>query len=56
MNNILLCLILGLVAGIISGITGIGGGIIVLPALIFFFGFSQQLALRNYISIISSAN
>ncbi|MFN6538185.1 MAG: TSUP family transporter [Nostoc sp. EkiNYC01] len=36
------CLILGLVGGIVSGMTGIGGGIIILPALIFMFGFSQH--------------
>lgn len=52
MNNVWLCLILGLIAGIISGMTGIGGGIIVLPALIFFFGFSQQLAQGTTLALL----
>ena len=35
---------LGIVAGLTSGMIGIGGGIIIVPVLVFFFGFSQQLA------------
>jgi len=35
---------LGIVAGITSGLIGIGGGIIIVPMLVLFFGFSQQLA------------
>jgi hypothetical protein len=31
-------------AGILSGLIGIGGGIIAIPALVFFLGFSQQMA------------
>jgi len=43
MINILYILI-GLVAGIASGLIGIGGGIIVVPCLIYLFGFSQHAA------------
>jgi hypothetical protein len=42
--NIVLCLLLGLVAGILSGILGIGGGIILIPAMVFLFGMSQHQA------------
>ena len=52
MDNILLCLILGLIAGIVSGITGIGGGIIILPALIFVFGFSQHQAQGTTLALL----
>src|SRR5678816_1725375 len=41
---ILLLVIIGLVAGILSGLVGVGGGIIVVPALVFFLGFTQQQA------------
>ncbi|MEH2264609.1 sulfite exporter TauE/SafE family protein [Nostoc sp.] len=52
MDNILLCLILGLIAGVVSGITGIGGGIIILPALIFVFGFSQHQAQGTTLALL----
>ncbi|MDZ8053401.1 MAG: TSUP family transporter [Aulosira sp. ZfuVER01] len=52
MDNTLLCLILGLIAGIVSGITGIGGGIIILPALIFVFGFSQHQAQGTTLALL----
>ncbi|MEM9151293.1 MAG: TSUP family transporter [Cyanobacteria bacterium P01_F01_bin.3] len=42
--EILLFLILGLSVGSLSGLIGIGGGVLVTPALIFLFGFSQQQA------------
>jgi uncharacterized protein len=41
---ILLLVIIGLSAGILSGLVGVGGGIIVVPALVFFLGFTQQQA------------
>jgi uncharacterized membrane protein YfcA len=44
MSTILPYLILGLLAGILSGLIGIGGGIIIVPALIFIFGMTQQQA------------
>jgi uncharacterized membrane protein YfcA len=34
-------LAVGLVAGIFSGMFGIGGGLVIVPALIFFFGIEQ---------------
>jgi uncharacterized protein len=41
---ILLLVIIGLAAGVLSGLVGVGGGIIVVPALVFFLSFSQQQA------------
>jgi uncharacterized membrane protein YfcA len=40
----ILLVLLGLLIGTISGMVGIGGGILVIPALIFFFGFTQAQA------------
>lgn len=37
-------LLLGILAGYLSGLVGIGGGIILVPALIFIFGLSQHEA------------
>ncbi len=42
--NYILYIIIGIIAGILSGLVGIGGGTIVIPALIFFFGFTQHQA------------
>lgn len=38
---IILLILVGLAAGLLSGLVGIGGGIIVVPALIYLLGFSQ---------------
>ncbi len=42
--NILLSLLLGLAAGIFSGLIGIGGAIIIIPSLVLLFGLSQHTA------------
>ncbi|OGB87264.1 permease [candidate division WOR-1 bacterium RIFCSPLOWO2_02_FULL_46_20] len=36
--------IIGLAAGILSGLLGIGGATLVVPALIYFYGLSQHLS------------
>jgi hypothetical protein len=35
---------LGLAAGVLSGLIGLGGGVIIVPSLIFLFGMSQYQA------------
>ncbi|MFC1626764.1 sulfite exporter TauE/SafE family protein [Patescibacteria group bacterium] len=42
---------LGVAVGIISGMVGIGGGALVVPALVFFFGFSQLSAQGTSIAL-----
>lgn len=44
MTSILILLAVGLIAGALSGMVGIGGGIIIVPALVYFLGFSQHQA------------
>lgn len=41
-TTIIILLVIGLFAGIASGLVGIGGGIIIIPALIYFLSMSQQ--------------
>ena len=52
MTDILLYLLLGLVAGIFSGLIGIGGGIIIVPALVFLFGLSQHQAQGTTLALL----
>lgn len=40
----IILLTVGLAAGILGGMMGVGGGIIVIPALMFFLGLSQKEA------------
>jgi uncharacterized membrane protein YfcA len=39
-----LYIVLGLAVGVLSGIVGIGGGIMIIPALVYFFHMSQHKA------------
>ena len=43
-ESISLLIMVGLAAGILSGLVGVGGGIVIVPALVFFLGFSQLQA------------
>ena len=52
MINIILYLVLGLVAGIFSGLVGIGGGVIIVPALVFLFSLSQHQAQGTTLALL----
>lgn len=41
---LLILLAVGLAAGFLSGMVGIGGGIIIVPVLVYFLGFTQHQA------------
>jgi hypothetical protein len=42
--SIVLYILLGLLTGVFSGMFGLGGGVIIIPALVFLFGLSQHQA------------
>jgi uncharacterized protein len=44
MHDIIPFVLLGLAAGVLSGLLGIGGAIVIIPALVYFFGFPQHTA------------
>lgn len=52
MNNTLAFILLGAVAGILSGMIGIGGGTIIVPALVILFGFSQHMAQGTTLALL----
>lgn len=43
-QNTLILGTIGLAAGLLGGILGLGGAIIIIPALMLFLGYSQQMA------------
>jgi len=45
-------LLIGLSAGILSGLFGIGGGVLIVPALVYGLGFSQKLATGTSLAIL----
>jgi uncharacterized membrane protein YfcA len=44
MANVIVFIILGLIAGVFSGLVGIGGATIIIPALVLLYGLSQHAA------------
>jgi uncharacterized membrane protein YfcA len=44
LTMVLALLLIGVAAGFASGFVGVGGGIIIVPALVFFLGYSQHMA------------
>jgi hypothetical protein len=43
---------LGIFAGYVSGIVGIGGGVVIVPALVLIFGFSQHTAQGTTLALL----
>jgi uncharacterized protein len=52
MQNGVLFVVLGIIAGTLSGVIGIGGGVIIIPTLVFLFGFSQQQAQGTTLALL----
>lgn len=51
-QTIILLLMIGLVAGMLGGVVGVGGGIVIVPALVYFLGFNQQTAQGTSLGLI----
>ena len=51
-QTILIIIMVGLAAGMLSGLVGVGGGIIIVPALVYFIGFSQKTAQGTSLALI----
>jgi uncharacterized protein len=45
-------ILLGIFAGVVSGFVGLGGGVIIVPALVLLFGFSQKLAQGTTLALL----
>ncbi len=51
-QTLIILIIIGIAAGVLGGMVGVGGGIIIVPALIFFLGFSQKMAQGTSLGIL----
>jgi len=50
---ILTVIIIGIAAGMLSGLVGVGGGIIMVPALIFFLNYNQHQAQGTSLGVLT---
>ena len=44
LENIIIIIAIGFIAGVLSGLLGIGGAVFIIPFLVMFLGFNQQSA------------
>jgi len=51
-SMLLLLLGIGIITGVMAGMLGIGGAIIMIPALVYFMGFSQQMAQGTSLAVM----
>ena len=52
LQTMLIIILVGVAAGMLSGLVGVGGGIIIVPALVYFIGFSQKTAQGTSLALI----
>jgi uncharacterized protein len=50
--NTAIYILIGLCAGVLAGLFGIGGGLVIIPALIYLMGFSQHQAQGTTLAIL----
>lgn len=50
---VLTALLIGLAAGMLSGLVGVGGGIIMVPTLVFFLSYSQHQAQGTSLAVLT---
>ncbi len=52
MNEIIILVLIGLIAGAFSGMFGIGGGLVMVPAMVFFLAMSQHSAQGTSLGVL----
>lgn len=52
-QELIMIIIIGLAAGVLSGLVGIGGGIIMVPALVFFMNYNQHQAQGTSLAVLT---
>lgn len=49
---VIILILIGLAAGVLSGLVGVGGGIILVPALVYFLGYTQHQAQGTSLGVL----
>lgn len=52
MKLILVSVLIGMLAGVLAGLCGVGGGIVMVPAFVFFLGMEQKAAVATSMAVI----
>ncbi len=52
MNDVVLLIIIGVLSGILSGLVGVGGGILIVPALVIFMNYNQASAQGTSLAVL----
>jgi uncharacterized membrane protein YfcA len=52
MSTVLILVLIGIAAGVLAGLVGVGGGVIIIPALVYFLGFTQKEAQGTSLGIL----
>ena len=50
---VIILILIGLAAGVLSGLVGVGGGIILVPALVYFLGYNQHQAQGTSLGVLT---
>jgi uncharacterized membrane protein YfcA len=51
-STILTCLAIGVISGIVAALCGVGGGVVMVPAFVFFLKLPQKTAVATSLAII----
>lgn len=51
-STILTCLLIGILSGIVAALCGVGGGVVMVPAFVFFLKLEQKTAVATSLAII----
>jgi uncharacterized protein len=51
-STLILLIAIGLLTGVLSGVLGIGGGVIMIPAMVYFLGFTQHEAVGTSLAVM----
>ena len=52
LSTVLILVVIGVLAGMLSGFVGVGGGIIMVPALVWMLGYSQHQAQGTSLAVL----